>query len=352
MRNFNLKQRNSVIRTLKEPPVKKKGTNWQRLLFIGLLLFILFLIGQRIYRGTLLIFGDGQVVLAKQAVQFTDDIRIASILVEEGDTVLQGDTLFFYRFEATDDELNAIADANDPVDWVIREILNTKKQIALKKVELGRTRSEIDFKEKSYVHQKELIILGVDEIESNLTFIQESIIRLKSRRTAINKEIFYLRQHLKALALQESELRSAQLRKAGRVGSILPYVAKINGIIGQINLNPNEVCYKEQDVMTIHQLNSISIKVFFDPYDVPKIKRGDEVWVEFPDGTESKGLIKNFYISTYAVPSEFQKKYEPTERNIVAEVIPLNEFEIDRWLKFYKMSVEVSKYRYDFPWQK
>ena len=289
MRNFNLKQRNSVIRTLKEPPVKKKGTNWQRLLFIGLLLYIVFSIGQRVYRGAFLIHGDGQVVLAKQAVQFTDDIRIASILVEEGDSVAQGDTLFYYRFEATDDELHAMANADDPVDWIIRERLNTKKQIALRKVELGRTRAEIDFKEKEFEHQRELIILGVDEIESHLTYIQEAIIRLKSKRTAINKEIFYLRRHLKDLGEQESILRTTELRKAGRVGSILPYVANLDGIIGQINLNTNEVCYKKQDVLTIHQLGSISIKAFFDPYDVPKIKRGDEVWVEFPDGTESMG---------------------------------------------------------------
>ena len=350
MRQFNLKQRNSVIRTLKETPAKKKGTNWQRLLFIGLLAFLLFLVGRRVYRAVFVIYGDGQVVLAKQAVQFTDDIRMSSILVEEGDTVNQGDTLFYYRFEATDEELNAMADAYDPVDWVIRERLNTKKQIALKKIELSRIRQQIDFKEAELIHQRDLIILGVDEIESKLTYIQEAIIRMRGMRSALNREIYYLRQHLKELSLQADELRNQEIRKAGRVGSILPYVANIDGIIGQINLSPNEVCYEQQDVLAIHQLNSISIKAFFDPYDVPKIERGDEVWVQFPDGTESKGLIKNFYVSTYAVPKEFQKKYEPTERNIVAEVIPLNEFEVDRWQRFYKMSVQVSKYRYEWPW--
>jgi len=48
------------------------------------------------------------------------------------------------------------------------------------------------------------------------------------------------------------------------------------------------------------------------------------VTIEFPDKTESLGIISKFFVSTYAVPSEFQKKYEPTERNIVAEIVPFN----------------------------
>ncbi|NNE29914.1 MAG: hypothetical protein HKN16_09765, partial [Saprospiraceae bacterium] len=266
------------------------------------------------------------------------------------DTVNRGDTLFYYRFEAPEQQLSALLQAKDPVDWLIRDKLNTKKQIALKKVERNRTEKEIAFKDRELAHQRDLIVLGVDEIESRLTYIQEDLIRLRSKQEALAKEIFFLRQHLKELENQEEVLQNIEVKKAEEINTILPYVANINGIIGQINLSDNEVCYKQQDVLAIHQLNSLSIKAFFDPFDVPKIERGDEVWVEFPDGMKSKGLIKNFYVSTYAVPPEFQKKYEPTERNIVAEVIPLNEFEVDKWQRFYKMSVEVSKNRYDFIW--
>ena len=350
MKQFSLKQKTSVIKTLKEPPKEKPGINWQRIFFIGVLLLVVYSIGKKIYRGTFLIIGDGQVKLAKQSVQFTDDIRIASILVEEGDTVKTGDTLFYYRYESSKNNITSIVSTDTPPDWLLREKLNTRKQISIKKAELQRYRKQLEFKEKELEHQKELIILGVNEIESRLSYIQDDIIRMKSTRDVMLKEIYYLRKHLKALEAQELEQKQTRIRRRESGTAIMPYIAKITGIIGQINLDPNEVCYKQQNVLAIHQLDQLSIKAFFDPFDVPNINKGDKVWIKFPDGTESSGIIHNFYVSTYAVPAEFQKKYEPVERNVVAEVLPMNELEMEKWLKFYKMQAEVAKYRYQFPW--
>ena len=350
MKQFNLKQKKSVIKTLKEPPKEKPGINWQRILFIGVLLLIAYSIGNRIYRGTLLIIGDGQVKLAKQAVQFTDDIRVSKIFVAEGDTVQTGDTLFYYRYESRKNSSTAIVSSDEPPDWLIREKLNTKKQISIKRAELKRYKQELAFKIKELEHQKELIILGVNEIESRLSYIQNDIIRIEAQKDMMLKEVYYLRKHLKALEAQEFEEKKTRIQRSESIAAILPYIAKITGIIGQIDLDPNEVCYKQESVLAIHQLDHLSVKAFFDPYDVPHINKGDKVWLEFPDGSSSSGIIHNFYVSTYAVPAEFQKKYEPIERNVVAEVLPMNELEMARWLKFYKMQAEVTKYRYKFPW--
>ncbi len=350
MKQFSLKQKTSVIKTLKEPPKEKPGINWQRILFIGVLLLIGYSVGKRIYRGTLLIIGDGQVKLSKQSVQFTDDIRISSILVAEGDTVKSGDTLFYYRYESSKNNNTSVISSENPANWLIRERMNTRKQISVKKAELKRYKEQLDFKNKELEHQKELIILGVNEIESRLSYIQGDIIRMESQNDVLLKEIYYLRKHLKDLEAQEAEEKQTKVLKRESINAILPYIAKITGIIGQINLDPNEVCYKQQNVLAIHQLDHLSIKAFFDPYDVPHINKGDRVWLEFPDGTQSSGIIHNFYVSTYAVPAEFQKKYEPVERNVVAEVVPMNELEMAKWLKFYKMNAEVTKYRYQFPW--
>ena len=68
--------------------------------------------------------------------------------------------------------------------------------------------------------------------------------------------------------------------------------------------------------------------------------------IEFPDGTESKGLIKRFYYATYQLPDEFQKRYEPTTRTIAADIYPVNDNEYEHWRAFYKMSVSVTKFKY------
>ena len=57
--------------------------------------------------------------------------------------------------------------------------------------------------------------------------------------------------------------------------------------------------------------------------------------------TYSKGKIVHSYISTYALPSEFQKKYEPTERTILVDIEPINVNEAELWRKFYLMDVKL-----------
>lgn len=348
MRNFSLIKKSSVIKTLKEPKKKKATFNWQRFFFALLLGSFLFYVGKRVYKGVALIIGNGQIELTKQAIQFTDDIRVLSLQVSEGDSVVVGDTLFLYRHDASDEETTAMINVDDPIDWLVRDKLNTKKQIALKKIEHSRTQEQLDFKTQEIKHQKDMIILGVDNRERHLSAMEESVIDLKSAQGRIKKEILYLRKHLNELRKQERNIRSTEIRKIKHINAILAYTAPISGVIGQININKNEVCYEKQDVMTIHQISEISIKAFFNTDEVSNLSRGDRVVIHFPDGSQSTGQIKNFYISTYTVPVEFQKKYEPVERNVVVEIIPIVDEEINQWLKFYKMNVEVVKHRFTF----
>lgn len=93
--------------------------------------------------------------------------------------------------------------------------------------------------------------------------------------------------------------------------------------------------------MTIHDVEKVFIKAYFDLKDLAHIKKGSIVLVEFPDKTISEGIINKLYISTYKAPTEFQKKYEPTERNILTEIVPLDKEQIPEWGKFYKLNLKV-----------
>ena len=103
--------------------------------------------------------------------------------------------------------------------------------------------------------------------------------------------------------------------------------------------------------MVIHQLENLKIKAYFHQSLYQEIRLGEEVEIEFPDGTIGRGVINNFYVSTYELPAEFQKRYEPVERRIVVDVLPLNLDEATRWIGYYKMAVTIVKKktnRYDF----
>ena len=348
MRNFSLIKKSSVIKTLKEPKSKKAKFNWQRFFFALLLSYFIFYIGKRVYKATALISGNGQIELKKQAIQFTDDVRVLALQVSEGDSVLVGDTLFLYKHDPSNEETTAMINVDDPVDWLIRDKLNIKKQIALKKIEQGKLKEQLEFKTEKIKHQKDMIILGVDNRERHLSSMEEDVITLKSNQNRTRKEIQYLRKYLNELRKQEKNIRSTEIRKIRQINAVLAYTAPISGIIGQINISKNEVCYEKQDVMTIHQISEMSIKAFFNTDEVSNLARGDKVSIHFPDGSISTGRIRNFYISTYTVPVEFQKKYEPIERNVVVEIVPIENHEISRWLQFYKMNVEVVKHRFTF----
>ena len=62
------------------------------------------------------------------------------------------------------------------------------------------------------------------------------------------------------------------------------------------------------------------------------------------DGAENISQTLNFERCSF---EEFQKKYEPTTRSIAADIYPVDSTEIVKWKAFYKMSVDISKLKFN-----
>ncbi|MEM1321964.1 MAG: HlyD family efflux transporter periplasmic adaptor subunit, partial [Bacteroidota bacterium] len=343
MKNFTgFKYQKSVLRTIEEPP-KKKKFNWDRFFFIIALVVIVIYFINRLYGNVMFVSVNGEVVMNKVAVHFTEDIRLEQLYVEEGDPVDAGDTLFSYRYEDYEQMgqgINNISIRNKigrSSDWLIREKLNVKRQIAMKKSEKEGIETIISIKQRELDDQKKQILLGVD-VAHKLPPLVSDIAEMEGDIDVIDQEIKVLRKHLYALRKQEKiELEKDEEDYQDQVAagdeiynSSYYYVAPINGLIGRIFISPNEICYETQSVMAIHQLENLKVKAYFDQESYDRIKIGDEVTVEFPDGKTGLGVINNFYVSTYPMPPEFQKKYEPVTRSIVADVIPISKNEAAR----------------------
>lgn len=353
MKNFNFKSKTSVIKTLKEPPKPKQKINWQKWSWFGILSGIILFSGFKIFNGVAVLRGNGQVELEKQALTFTNDIKVLDILVEEGQEVRKGDTLFFYHNEYNDigNSIRNTYNAQKPIDWIEKERLNLKKQIALKNIEKKNLSSRLKFKNEEFKHQQDLVLLGVNNIEYTLTSIESEIVKLEVQKKILKEEISFLRKHLNLLKNQEEDLQQQEIDKQTleqvMINETIPYVALIDGIIGNINFSPNEVCYEKQDVMTIHQKENISVRAYFDPVLMNHLAINDVMQIAFPDGVKGLGRISNIYISTKELPLEFQSKYEPVQRYVVIDILPITEEEGARWVNFYKMTVDVSKLKYE-----
>lgn len=358
MKNFTgFKYQKSVLRTVEEPPVKKKF-NWDRFFFILSLLAISIYVVSKFYNRVAFVAVDGLVLMEKLQVHFTEDVRIRLIFVEEGQEVKQGDTLFSFRYEnreQMESQLRMTISAtpnggNDLKNWFLREKLNVKRQIAIKRSQIGGIKAAKAIKQRELDQQKKQILLGVD-VAYKLPPLLSDISDLEGDIDLVKQEIYVFKKHLKELEKQEKlamkereeDLRSQLAAESESFKHSVYYVSPIDGLIGRIFNSPNEVCYETEDVMTIHQLDQLKIRAYFDQEEHREIKIGDEVTIEFPDGTVGKGYIHNFYISTYPLPPEFQKRHEPVTRSIVADVLPLDPEEALHWTGYYKMAVKIVK---------
>ncbi|NNE15718.1 MAG: hypothetical protein HKN51_12115 [Saprospiraceae bacterium] len=347
MKQFKLKEKKTFIKILKEPPVEKKKTNVSRIVYLLILFFVLTMVVKRIYNGNVTIFADGQIELPKQTINFPNDIKVIDIYTEEGKTVCEGDTLFKYKILRDEIDQANLESKNQENSWIIKERLSINKKIELNKILISN--KSLNLKQiNSNINTSESLLLGGLHSEYN----QYS--HLKDVESKIRSEILYLKEEIKLLLNhlnllirnQQNYLNST--RSTSEIYNRLNYfIASIDGVISDVFYEENEICFKKEEMLTIHQLKDASVITYFDTNEMDHLNVGDEVSVLFPDGNVQQGRISKFFVSTYALPSEFQKKYEPTERNIVAQVVPQSTADEKLWQKFYKMNVRVEKSRYN-----
>ncbi|WP_152287291.1 HlyD family secretion protein [Flavicella marina] len=338
MKKFTYKSNKAIIRTLKEPVIKKKKFNFDRVIFIILLLGLFFWGTSFLYKKVFWIEGNGQMLMKKVDVNFTTDIRVKGIHIFEGDTVKIGDTLFNYYQDHFDSDATLVIKNNDKRERRYSDLQNIQKEIHLKNLELRAFKDRLTYLKSQEKKITNLILLDVYTVDK-LDTVNDQIQSTESKIRLLQNELYFLNLERKRLAPND-----ASTYGSSSYGNT--YYSPIKGVIGQILKNSEESCYKTENVMTIHDVEKVFIKAYFNLKDIAHITKGDLVIVEFPDKTKSKGIINKLYISTYEAPTEFQKKYEPTERNILTEIIPLDKTQISEWGKFYKLNLKVKVAKY------
>jgi len=336
MRAFSFQRKVAVIRTLKEPKTKKKKVNIDRLIYFGLIaIFITFLI-RYLYNKLAVIEGNGQILMDKVDVNFTQDIRVQHINIQEGDTVKYNQQLFSYKQSTFDNDASLILQAQKSQIDATKNAQKLAFEIQQKYIHLNALFSQLKHLKSVESQLIKLVMLDVytkekiDKIQLGIQQKEIEVKRLKSELYLLDKQKQFINP------LDENSILSN-----GNSARDNTYSSPINGVIGQILKSENESCYKTENVMTIHNTNDVFIKAYFPLKALEHIKQGKTIDVLFPDNSISKGTISKVYIATYEAPDEFQKTYEPTERNILAEIIPLNDKQKAQWASYHKLNVKV-----------
>ena len=374
MKSVNFQRNKSLIRVVNEQnSKKKKHRNWDRILYIGLLGFFIVFMAYYFFAKYVYVHAYGHVIIENTHIRLTDDARIIEFYAHEGDSIQKNDTLFSYALDRDDDingqstqslNIGSIA-ATGKDDWWVKELFALKKKITLNNIDVSENGSLIANYKSEIKRLSNEVILDVLP-KSRLEFVQNEIFRLNTENQKLQRENSELYGLIKTLGptTNKSRYSASNIRLKGGARSTSSDLEKlafseellsepkyfkspISGVSTRIFIHNYETVLKSEEIMSIHQARPAFIKAYFEQEDLRYFHEGDIFNIDFPDGTSSKGILKRFYIATYTLPEEFQKKYEPTTRSIAADIYPLDSAEINKWRAFYKMSVDISKLKFN-----
>ncbi len=366
MKSVNFQRNKSLIRVVNEEKIRK-SRNWDRIIYLILLSLFLFFIVYYVVHKTLYINANGQVLLESLSIRMTEDVRIMDFRVAEGDSVKVNDTLFVY---SSADKQNSsgrtnitIGNSGSDDDWWWKEVYNMKKKIAMNNIDINQNNMLLEMYQSEARRITNEVILDVLP-KSRLDQLKTEIAKLVSENEKLQNENLQLQALMAQNAVPPpGENRTTEINTKSSGGNYVYgnninafsgeylsapryFVSPIDGIITRVNLQQYETALKSEQIISLHKNYNLTIKAFFEQDNLDQLHQGDVFKIEFPDGTTSLGVLKRFYFATYAMPEEFQKKYEPTTRTISADIYPLNDDEAKKWKAFYKMGVEITKFKY------
>ena len=351
-----------MLRNMEEEKSSVKTKNWDKIVYYLVLGLISFFIFRYFINQVFYVHGEGQVLFNSIKVRVPDDVTIHYFKVKEGDTVLYGDTLFAYTAARDEQSKGAFAfqiqddDKGTTNSWQQREVYQLNKNIRLNRLRIGENINLIAWYTSEIEKLQNQVILEIST-KNKLEQYQSQLEKLTIENKKYYSEIKIFNEMITELGgtadtSVEDDFTSKSTPYSGGGAGYMSmkrlYVSPMSGVITRIYKSPNEVALKTEDIMNVHQEESIYIKSFFLPEDLGSITEGSEVTVIFPDGTTSHGILKRLYSATYRLPPEFQRKYESTTRSIAADIYPANDAELAEWEKFYKIPVQIRKNRFSW----
>jgi hypothetical protein len=346
MKNANFKRKPSTVRILKEEK-KKKKINWDKMIYLGILLVILVSLGSFVFNRVFYINGTGQVLFQKLDIRFVNDVQIIKFESHEGDSVSVGDSLFTYV-----DQNNASghlvqskkSEVGPSSQYALeKEKLETQQKIELKRIETQEARTMLDHYTNELNQLKKQVYLDVVSVDKLTPYIK-NINELKAQIASSDREIQTLQSAYYRLnqmsAGSDSTRMNDSISDSNRPIEIVQY-SPINGTISQIFKEEYEVSLKTDIIMTLRKTSNPFVKCYFDQEYIKYLHEGTRVDISFPDGKSSYGVIKRLYFDTYELPDELKNKAEPLQRSLACDIMPSDPIEAEKWKGFQKMDVEV-----------
>lgn len=361
MKSISFKRNESVLRGLEIQKDKKSKAprNWDRIIYFLLLCTLAFFLLRYLINSFFYIEADGQILFDNVEIRNSTDCRVTNFYVDEGDEVCIGDSLFSFLPDKPSGNFNSFGSyefamnqqKKGDVSWSEKEIFQAKEDIKLNSFLINEKLKMKKLYEKELERIKNEVMLDVlprnrlDEQLSKISQLDYEIETLRGKNKLLQASLGQLQTMIRDLSSSANgvgDKDGSGMGINGHQGNLVFY-SPLEGTVTNILKNQFEVALKDEQILSIHRPQNVYIKGFFKQEDLKSLEINDVVNLEFPDGSSGKGIIKRFYFTTYRLPEEFQKKYEPTTRSLSADIYPANESDLSKWKMFWKMGVKITK---------
>lgn len=270
--------------------------------------------------------GPGEIRVERTLLSPERDGRIQNIYPEEGETVLRGDSVMLI-----DPGQVAEPDAASAVVQLRRE---NQQQAQLLGQRIENLQQELTRKRRRLVRLRERKVLELDNTEP--------------RRNQLEEEIYQLQDELDELRVQRrqalqnvSELDDATDNPNPESA---PFVvtAPHNGRVHRLHEREYSVVDAGTPVLSLTRPSPPVVTLAYLDRDLTGyVQRDDTVQVYLPDGSDTRGVVRE----TYSTAQEFVEVkydiYRPYATQLLAEIVPTNRQVKEQWQDLDRVKVNV-----------
>ncbi len=290
-------------------------------------LFLVGLVGLAIWYAVHAYFhyeGPGQVRVERTVLSPERDGRIQKIYPAEGEAVLRGDSLMLVApgqpCEPTQDRL-VVQDQRENrqrAELLGRRIQDLQQELNRKQQELDRLR------------ERKALELGTTT----------------PRRSDLEDEIYRIRDKIGRLQIQRKQARENTNRPIGRSTDpeCKPFVVSAPHSGRVVRVHKQEFSFVDSGTPVLSLARpspSATVFAYLDNDLTGYVQRDDTVRVFLPDGSATRGVVRETYSTAQDFAQVKYDVYKPHATQLVAELAPTNQGVKEQWQKLDRTEVQV-----------
>ncbi|GAA5520278.1 HlyD family secretion protein [Aliifodinibius salicampi] len=328
-------------REKKQPQSK----NWDKIIYLSFVAVILLAILYVVFFNTFFVMGQGVVVSENVDIKAPSDISIENYFKKHGEEVQRGDSLFSYTTMDWTKRVEKGVELREKISELESERSDIEDEIYLKNRVIQLSESRVDFYEENQAEIRQKVELDLVP-STELSAVERDLFEERTRLEEMETELTVLYNQKNRLNRRISELQD-DLRKGVADQLVQVFNSPVKGTVTEIYESNSKQIFRSDRVMRIKPEESEAyIMSFFPRDDVKHLETGMVLSIEFDNGVESEGAIRDIYDARENIVEHFEQTGNLILENVIVELVPIDSGAAQQWSEFNRMGLEASRTKY------